>query len=286
MASCAKKNNNASQEETAWKAAIFKKSTEKSYRFHEEDGKTRKILTSIYVVECNAKGDTISETYYDSDGLQTRKEEYTYDKNGNMICATGYNGNAKLYMATHTYDEQNNLLQSSFCSAEGEEYGKTTYTYNQQGKSTGGTKYDTDGSVLSTWVYSYDAQGNLQSQIYYESDGSLRDSCHCTYDKQGHMLCAIAYNADGEETGSLRYTYDEHGNIYHQELHDEWYGDDNVFYTYDEHNNILTETNCDDPKGGTVYSKTVYTYNEKGNVQTKETTSSYVHYSSEWEYEY
>lgn len=86
---------------------IFKTSTMRSFNVTISQDEIEKTLSKTFIVECDANGDTISETTYASDGAIDYKVNYTYDKRNEMLSFKDYMyGSIRFY----TYDQYGNIL--------------------------------------------------------------------------------------------------------------------------------------------------------------------------------
>ena len=199
------------------------------------------------------------------DGFTNRTTNYSYDAEGNLLCAETRQGNTTVQSIRYQYDEHDQLV------------GKTTAL---------GT------SVTSAEAYAYNAQhlpeqmtvGNLRQIATYNAAGLLTeletgtpnsaDSIATTvktdeyaYDSSNNFLTQheifISGNTNsGNPDYSYYYQYDSKGNI-GEIVQSRSSGTNSISYTYDAANQLIREAN---PFAGYTW---IMTYDDAGNMLSR-----------------
>lgn len=224
---------------------------------------------------CNSNGIRLSEEeyYFSLDGLITEKtdaagnkETYTYDKK-NKTLITDTTDSMKYYAL-----EGDVVVQRTVTNRENAEYD----TYGNVTKST-----DADGSIT---VYTYDYKNKIANVVRNQpvtmkttdANGNVTVDESYEYDKLGNVVKEIdyitnvvtinTYGEDGQITASQELLgKDAEAKNFEQTALTSY--DENTTYTIDG------DESTEDSIEGTVEEKTIYFYNEIGNV-TLEVTSA------------
>lgn len=191
--------------------------------FWEKDGLD--LGTTVSKNEYDESGNRIRHTQYNDDGDVTQWYAYEYDEKGNVTAETfaveymevwetdiykdgellesvhddrgrpGHGGETRIYKWTHEYDEHDNLIQTVYESAKGEEK-VTLYEYG----------YDDEGNVIRATTYSTDADGRKDKVTEYVI---------FSYDGENRQVEGVTYDADGTEQSrsTMEYTFDDEGNM-------------------------------------------------------------------------
>ena len=154
-----------------------------------------------------------------------------------------------------TYDDNNNLLSKKSVSDEGGYTCDINYTYDSDNNVLSETII-TNGSVLESVSYTYFASGEVESSTRIFGNGRPLKT---TYDIHGNPLSYVGESSSQEYS----YTYDNNGNILEQ------------IYVFKEGGN----------SGRVVTTKTVYTYDDKGNKLTMNGQTGASTFSGTWEYD-
>lgn len=175
------------------------------------------------------KGDsTITEHYYNPDGLLLKSAEYNngqppqswqeweYDGKGNATAYRIFENGALSVKKNYTYDRYGNKLTERFLNTKGGSSSTTYFTvdyrkrtviqkkdYNQIGKHTGYHKcyYDEKGYIIKVETYVDDV---MHSRYEYEfdshnypisekSDGAIKAGYINTYDERGNIILIEGY---------------------------------------------------------------------------------------------
>lgn len=130
----------------------------------------------------NAKGEvaTLEITGLDD---YTLRYEYSYAENGNLV-ETAVIDDGENYSYNLTYNENNVLIQQTFC--------------------------DEAGNILTTEDYAYDGKGNLLSITYTEDDEVVQLQEY-TYDEKGRMLSDSYRDLTDGYVSTREYTYTADG---------------------------------------------------------------------------
>ena len=260
----------------------------------------------------------IWEYYYDVSGqfVNSEKETYTYDANGNVTQYIYYTTNEITSQwqpsekEESTYDANGNMtLYIDYdwkeTTSQWQPSDKDEYTYDANGNNTLYIDYDWN-ETTSQWQpsykyeYTYDANGNNTLYIYYEwnetsSQWLLNYKVEYTYDANGNNTLYICY--EWNETTSqwqpnykYEYTYDVNGNItlyiYYSwnETTSQWQPYYKYEYTYDVNGNNTLDIGyswSETSSQWLPYHKSEYTYDANGN------NTLYIYYnwsetSSQW----
>ena len=154
-----------------------------------------------------------------------------------------------------TYDDNNNLLSKKSVSDEGGYTCDINYTYDSDNNVLSETII-TNGSVLESVSYTYFASGEVESSTRIFGNGRPLKT---TYDIHGNPLSYVGESSSQEYS----YTYDNNGNILEQ------------VYVFKEGGN----------SGRVVTTKTVYTYDDKGNKLTMNGQTGASTFFGTWEYD-
>ena len=158
---------------------------------------------------------------------------YTYDKLNNLTQLVE-NVNGEIHTTSYTYDDDNRI---------------TGFSHNGIGKD---YTYDAYGRLVLEWTS--DNAASVLKKVYSYQD--LRANEYTSAQVNGYSLVSDSYNKN------FHYTYDANGNI---TKITEGTGDNAPVvaeYTYDKANQLLTEVLPGQ-------RKTVWTYDNAGNIQTR-----------------
>lgn len=140
--------------------------------------------------------------YYEND-VETGREDYTLDENGNPITITSSQGTLTTY--TYVYDEQDRITEKT-CALDGNPDHTITYTYDEngnvltedyQGSYTQRTEniYDDQGRVTET-IVSLNVEPISHTVTEYAENG--RKSRVTDYDGAGSIIGLQEYAQDGD----------------------------------------------------------------------------------------
>lgn len=155
-----------------------------------------------------------------TDGILTRIDEFTYDRQGNEIShsytgkSAGHEDDVRHY--TKTYDRKGNLTGQTLRWNFNNEYYIWEY---ENGLETKKTTYhaDTD-EVLEYWAKTYDESGFLTRESRHSADGTQGLRHEYIRDESGLVATRITYDAEGNPSNQTDiFTYDEYGNKLMQE---------------------------------------------------------------------
>lgn len=137
----------------------------------------------------DAKGQLVSQQYYDADGQPRNRTEWAYDGNGNQTREQYYDQNgAPGDWAEHTFDAKGNELGWQYYRADGSLSDHMVYTYDSQGNRIR-EEYHLDGKQLSSYTeYVYDSDGNQTQKQEYQADGTVRGWARYAYDEAGNQI--------------------------------------------------------------------------------------------------
>ena len=200
-----------------------------------------------------------------TDGFTNRATNYSYDAEGNLLCAETRQGNTTVQSIRYQYDEHDQLvgkttaLGTSVTSAEAYAYNaqhlpeqmtvgnlRQIATYNAAGLLTEletGTPNSADSiaTIVKTDEYAYDSSNNFLTQ---------------------HEIFISGNTNSGNPDYSYYYQYDSKGNI-GQILQAGSSGVGYITYTYDAANQLIREAN---PFAGYTW---IMTYDDAGNMLSR-----------------
>jgi uncharacterized protein RhaS with RHS repeats len=246
----------------------------------------------------------ITESYYDVSGqfVNSRKETYLYDANGNLTQRIYYTTNEVTgqwqlsYKLEHTYDTNGNMtLEMAYfwneTTSQWHPFWKYKYenTYDANGNNTVHIRYGWS-ETTSQWQpstkveYTYDANGNITLYIGYNWNSTTSqwqpyDKVEYTYDANGNRTLYIYYywnetTSQWQPSDKVEYTYDANGNntLYisynWNSTTSQWQPSDKVEYTYDANGNITLYIGYNwnsTTSQWQPYDKVEYTYDANGN---------------------
>ena len=247
------------------------------------------ITTSSYghnrQVVYNERGDITYNLFTNQDNTMREETYYVYNERGDLLRSDQeyeYNNEGTLYdRSEYTYDDKGRIL--SMVRHETLYVGSTvteTYTYAADGSYVKNEKRDTAGSGAQDGYehqIHYDAKGRVTRWLYVNYNGGERSEMldEFRYDEKGNKTYSYHKAGDTVITGS--YVYDEEGRLLEmKELDNTGAVKGWEQYTYDEKGNTLTENTSTD---GILWTEVTYTYDEEGRLAAKNTTDG----NNEWE---
>ncbi len=198
-------------------------------------------------------------TYVDENGKELLREEYEYDRKGNLIAT-----DATSEPRTYTYDRRGNVLTCTIYTSDDRPQYAYHLTYNRQGNLRRVRIVDAAGNLLRTLVYQYDSRGNQTSYTDYDADNTITDRYVQVYDDRNNCIEEISYDEKGQIRTHHRMTYDSMGRLLKHETASGAY----YIYTYDSTGNILSEEKYLEDA---LYWRYVYTYDSQGNMLRRTT---------------
>lgn len=174
----------------------------------------------------------VSKSYFNDQGMYYIT---IYDKNGNMLKQTAYDGDGScIYSKEWEYDRNGNNIKFTYYNADGTTYGYNEMEYYASGIEKRFTEYDRNGNIKN--ILEYNKKGEkVKLTLYYDDTV---------------MICRYSYNKIGQETEEIIYINDVI--------------DSRKKYEYDEkRNHVKTITTTYDPDGS-MTGYTEYVYDEDG----------------------
>jgi len=224
-------------------------------------------------------------------GSWERVKEFNYDDRGNLIQEINYQHE---YTVTQTFDANSNLL-TKFIDYENETLSHSntantalrsidqtavvfiidqfyTYTYNEKGELLS-ESLDTgnDGIMNETKTYTYDENGYLlRKESYYTPSPKPYQTYVYTYDESGKTLSEeFSANPYKELDYNMTYSYDDQSNVIQKyQTYTSGVIDNKIYrYTYNSSSQVLSEEVYEVQESGeALYSSTLNTYDERGNL--------------------
>lgn len=188
--------------------------------------------------------------------------EYLYDENDCLTEVIQYSGTAQTQRYSVVCDENGNFTQWN--TTVGPLALSIHYFYNEKGQSLGSSQYH-NGELMASTVYVW--TGDLRSEIHSIMPAQNQTSCiRYTYNSQGVRVREDVLLNDVLQRYGI-YTTDDQGRVSAVN----YYAADGtahstISYSYDG----LTETQTTCNASGDVQQKTVITYDQHGNLLTKQ----------------
>ena len=245
------------------------------------------------VCSCGNENDTQSDTDVSADQdngkwlLKTKirnngnwREDYTYDKHGNLIHVDG-KSELDDYTADYRYDDNRNLIYGESISTDF--HTKDSYKYDERGNL---IEHKNEMISLSyqwpdnenTITYTYDLQNRILTKEYnkgreiysYNEDGSYKIE---TYTSTDIWVNTVYYDSEErvigsegrEGSGEVKYTFDESGKISATSAYSNGVLADLTEFKYDEYGNLISKATT---LGDGTKSDLRYEYDENGNCIT------------------
>lgn len=104
----------------------------------------------------DSAGKVLRRTDYTSNGQESMRIEYGYDRAGNQISEQWYYDGSVNALDISSYNENNQLTQISYCNASGVVAEYETYEYDENGNLINSTYFDRDNYIMSWVDYTYD----------------------------------------------------------------------------------------------------------------------------------
>ena len=159
-----------------------------SVYFYDIDGKLK------YYTENYARKNNKIKLLYSSDGKLLSKEQYEFDKKGNILKYSRYNGENYLQdEQIYEYDKNGNLLGISLPTDFLIKNRKSTYKYDDRGYLSEYAYLNYDAGFKFT--YSYNEFGLLIEEICYK-DEVLDSKTTYKYDSKGNWIEKTVYEKD------------------------------------------------------------------------------------------
>ena len=234
--------------------------------------------------------------YSDSEYVETL--ECSYDESGNLLTEklsyTGGNGGASgiSYEVINTYDEDGKLIRNVYRMGGNKTTIDTSYTYNPQGdvilEAAQYTVVEGEEAIVgntteTSYQYTYDHEGRVTKKITETAFSS--STSEYTYNEQGDLICEKTVNALGTvQTGEFAYVYSENGEISRITEVKNGYRVSSCDETYDEQGNLTSRQSVS--AMDTVSNSFVYTYDDLNRpIQKVHTDSDGRSYTYTYEYD-
>lgn len=189
-------------------------------------------LNTKFVYTYNKKGELIEMIEYTEYGNHrvTYKYEnsyvveeriYHYDGDSNLIAKWNnkYNGNNYLikrsgskYYWIYEYDENNNKIEESYYSSDGELDIKLTYKYDTKRNLIEESTYNSNGSLERKLTYIYDDNNyKVEESWLFPNNNENLKFVH-NYDDKGNLIKTFISGSKGNTVLTYKYEFDEKGN--------------------------------------------------------------------------
>ena len=164
--------------------------------YMEEDKKIEESLSQGYIYEKSISVDGKYIYWYFRRGNDVTETDFTYDEKGNRLTELTWFGNSNGEYVVYTYDDHNNLLQT------------TAYTITDRDRP---EETATLYKVRDAYTYVYDTDGRILQQEHTVGYDSVTKTEY-TYDTAGRLLThKNTYHNDTWD--SVTHTYHDNGNV-------------------------------------------------------------------------
>ena len=242
-----------------------------------DGGSVEKKRRPWYSTTYNSEGNISEKVSYDQTGAIIEKLIHTYDAQGRN---TGYEEYSAIMDKSlsiprrhlYTFDEEGRRVEYAVFESEGKVGTRFVYKYDAKGNLIEEDWYGYTGLLGGKTVYTFNDKGKQTTQAYYSGEGTLKWKNISTYDADGNRNVWLQYQGEIAKY-KITSSYDSKGRILENETF-EFNGNPNirashapepgkVVYTYDDEKR--TKEIATYEVNGTLRSKSVYAYDERGN---------------------
>ena len=154
---------------------------------------------------------------------------------------------------TFKYDENGLLVEFVRYGDSGEVEARGRPKYDKNGNKVEDVMYDVNGNIWSKFVYKYDKKGNKVECLDFQPGvGFAAQKFTYKYDSKGNMVEQIMYTNAMKEKVRQKHAYKYDGNGHKV-------GESTVNFTY-------ASDSWADGKDSKTFHKSIYEYDEKGNI--------------------
>ena len=218
----------------------------------------------------NGYGDWTQRLYFDNEGNFSAEDvaEYTYDEDGNKLTDKIYNGDFLTSSGEYAYDSEG-FTYKKYVTEYHDDGSEIVYEYNETNDNLGYVVYDEEGNAVESIRSEYitDENGELVGERVYENDVLSQEMKYAAgndgEEEYFYIVENVLYDEDGSKTVE---TYDEAGELIKEAFYDgdgEKIYDYDIEYFYDDEGN---PTSVEKSEKGELKEKTVYEYDENGNI--------------------
>ncbi len=202
--------------------------------------------------ECDEKGRTVKESYYDENGELDYYCTYEYHANGERKKLEEYNAEGNLQWSEE-YDEEGKAVKETYYDENGNPEYYCTYEYHADGERKKQAEYNAEDILV--YLTEYNEDGNIVKRYDFEWGTELYE-----YHANGETKNRKKYNAEG--VLEMSEEYNENGDSVKGSYYDE-NGELDYYYTYEYHaNGNLKKVSCYNGDGSL---ESVEEYDEDGN---------------------
>lgn len=195
--------------------------------------------------EYDSRGNKIEKIFYTPDGNLNTKYSYKYNVNGNIIEMSisfpeGRLGNKYAYK----YDRKSNLIEyNDYLGKKLNQ--KTIFIYDENGNEVEEAIYDSKDNLKNKWTKKYDAKGNLVESIHYFANGKIDSKTIYKNDTKNNVIEEIITDSNNSLLSEEYSKYDIDGNKIEVKMNVPSYGGMKVktVYKYDNRGNIVEQIN-------------------------------------------
>ncbi len=166
----------------------------------------------IYKYSYNTEGKVSYALYYRSRGSSPSKRTYMYNSNGKVIEEKFYDNDGELQNRICTRYKSTNQIDSIISYNSSNTITRIKYfTYYRNCYQSDEIKYSYNGWQYYTETEKFDANDNLLQHIEYQEDGSIEWTTYYTYNANNKLTEERGYDFYGYSTGRHTYKYDARG---------------------------------------------------------------------------
>ena len=219
-------NYSATEDEVRFKQTIDYDDEGKKIKENRFNGSEHHVIDYQY----NQQGKLARIVKNDLDGNLIQERIFKYDGNVANIRVENAEGNL-VSRIVNKYDENDNLIEYTEYTPEGEKIKRITYVFNEDNLKTDEIKYQ-KGNFIYHKLYKYDSDNNLV-EIHTEQP---KDKVHISkifnYTEDGKLSKELWYDSMADKYSHKKYFYNEKGIVQKAEVYYALY-DYKVLYRYD-----------------------------------------------------
>lgn len=148
-------------------------------------------------------------TWYNTEGVQESKTEFTYDTYGNMIKKSYYKGDVYIESEYEYNNEGKKIKGVDYIISDG---GVRNFTYDEYGNESYFILYDEESVIVEgQWTYEYNENGNPIKGDMYDGNGVLLEKFTFEYDTEGNVILYTNWNQNGKLNYMIEDEFDSRG---------------------------------------------------------------------------
>ncbi len=186
------------------------------------EGSKYKILTTF---KYDNKNNMVESKIYNLEGALNEVFSYRYNENGSQIEESRtFSNTGMLYSRKYEYkyDKNNNVIEKLEPNALAYNVNKITYNHDDNGNQIYQQQTKKDGTNTSTEIFKYDDRNNkIEEGKCYENSASLFAMSYYKFDENDNLIEEKINNSDGSLSyiSNYEYEFDKNGNWIKQTNH-------------------------------------------------------------------